>query len=92
MMWGYPYDWGSAIVMALGMLLWFGLLAVLIWALVRWLTSDRTTSNTSTSATSAPEILRQRYARGEIDEATFQRMRDHLETTGYRENEPIAAR
>jgi putative membrane protein len=92
MMWGYPYDWGSAIAMVFGMLLWFGVLAVLIWALVRWLTSDRMTPDTSTSATSAAEILRQRYARGEIDEATFQRMRDHLGTAGDREKEPTAAR
>jgi len=29
---------------------------------------------------SALEILRQRYARGEIDDATFQHMRERLET------------
>jgi putative membrane protein len=31
-----------------------------------------------TSSTSAEEILRQRYARGEIDEQTFHRMMDEL--------------
>ena len=29
---------------------------------------------------SALEILRQRYARGEIDDATYQHMRERLET------------
>ena len=31
-----------------------------------------------TSSTSAEETLRQRYARGEIDEETFRRMMDEL--------------
>jgi putative membrane protein len=89
MMWGYSYDWGSALVMMLSMLLWSSVLAVLIWGLVRWLTAARTTPGASSSA---EEILRQRYARGEIDEATFDSMRDQLAMTGRRETEPAASR
>jgi uncharacterized membrane protein len=32
------------------------------------------------------EILRQRYARGEIDTATFEQMRERLEASGTRDN------
>jgi putative membrane protein len=91
MMWGYEYGWGGALAMTLGMLLWFGVLALLIWALMRWIT-DRTSLSASMRETvSADEFLRQRYARGEIDEATFDRMRDQLQTTSSREGKPMAS-
>lgn len=85
MMWGYGFNgfsWGGMLLMLLGMLFWFGLLGLLVWALVRWIT-DRAPTGTGTSSTTGPsaiEILRQRYARGELDEATFLRMREQLET------------
>ena len=40
------------------------------------------------SQLSALEILRQRYARGEIDDATFQNMRERLEASDARERPP----
>jgi hypothetical protein len=40
------------------------------------------TPGTPPSQPSAMEILRQRYARGEIDAATFENMRERLENTG----------
>jgi putative membrane protein len=79
MMWGYgtTYNWGGMLLMLLSMLFWFALLGALIWALVRWITRSGVSSGTPSSP-SALEILQQRYARGEIDDATFERMRQQL--------------
>ncbi len=89
-MWWYSFSWGGMFLMMLGMVLWIALLVVLVWALIRWL--DRRTSvpgsqgtTTPTSGPSALEILRQRYARGEIDTATFEQMRERLEAATMRE-------
>jgi uncharacterized membrane protein len=41
-----------------------------------------------TPAPSATEILRQRYARGEIDSDTFERMRRELETSAVEHRTP----
>lgn len=85
MMWGYDYGW-SWPLMSFGMVLWIALLVVLAWALIRWL--DRRTNmpgssgpTTPASGPSALELLRQRYARGEIDTGTFEQMREHLEAS-----------
>jgi putative membrane protein len=70
--------------MIVGGLFWLAALGLLIWALVRWLGSR---SQTPPPGPSALEILRQRYARGEIDTATFEQLRERLEEdrTGSRE-------
>jgi putative membrane protein len=95
MMWGYGYgfDWLSMILMSLGMLLWIAFLVVLVWAIIRWL--ERKTTTTASPVTSASpggpsplEILNQRYARGEIDTATFEQMRERLTTLGVQDREP----
>lgn len=72
--------WGYGLLMFLGMTLWVVLLAVLIWALIRWL--NRRTGpapQPSPDERSALEILRRRYARGEIDHTTFEQMRERLQ-------------
>ncbi|MFL5624123.1 MAG: SHOCT domain-containing protein, partial [Ktedonobacteraceae bacterium] len=59
----------------------------------RWLNKPTTTlvppkTNTLASNMSAIEILRQRYARGEIDGATFEQMRERIEASegrGYQQ-------
>ena len=88
MMWGYGFGWGW-LLMSFGMVLWIALLVVLVWALIRWLTSKTSTpmppvTGTPPSGPSALEILRQRYARGEIDTATFEQMRERLEASDVR--------
>ena len=81
MMWGYGFGWGW-FMMAFGGVLWLAILAVLVWALIRWWEGRGRVSGPSGSATpSALEILRQRYARGEIDTATFEQMRERLQAT-----------
>jgi putative membrane protein len=89
----YP---GMAWWMVLSSLIWLALIGLAVWAFVRWVShqtqSGRQNESGGTSTgPSAMEILRQRYARGEIDSDTFELMRQHLEasgTTGPRE--PVA--
>ena len=91
-MWGYGFGWGW-LLMSFGMVLWIALLVVLVWALIRWLASKTSTpvppvTGTSPNSPSALEILRQRYARGEIDTATFEQMRERLEASGMSRYQP----
>ncbi len=79
MMWGYYGSWGGWLVMIVSMVLWVALLSAIIVLVVRWLGSQSPSRGNPTQPGSAMEILEQRYARGEIDEATFRRMRDELQ-------------
>ncbi len=92
MMWGYGFSWGGMLLMLLSMVLWIALLVVVVWAIIRWL--DRRTSPSgpthaitppASSGPSALEILGQRYARGEIDTATYEQMRERLVASRTRE-------
>ena len=87
MMWGYDPGWGGWLIMSFGMVLWISLLVVLVWALIRWVNNKTTPvpprdTSVPPSGPSAIELLRQRYARGEIDTATFEQMRERLEYSG----------
>ena len=86
MMWGYGLNWLSMTLMMLGSTLWMVLLVVLAWAVIRWLNqrTTRPTRQTQTlqgSGLTAREILRQRYARGEIDATTFEQMWERLKAS-----------
>jgi len=96
MMWGYGLGWGW-LMMSLGTILWFAILVVLVWALIRWL-NNRTTQvppppSGMQSEPTALEILQQRYARGENDTETYEQMRERLQTSDPRrsqyENPPM---
>ena len=82
MMWGYyaPGTGWMGWSMALSTLFWLALLGVIIWGIVR-LTSRRGRSTVQAPPLSAEEILRQRYARGEIDAQTYETMRERLQTS-----------
>jgi len=76
MMWGCPFcggfgygGWGFVFG-----ILWFALVAWLVYALVRALAG----SGSSPGGDRALEILKERYARGEIDRETFERMKRDL--------------
>lgn len=91
-MWGYGFGWGW-LLMSLGTIFWIAVLVVLVWALIRWLTTRTSTPvpppwSGVQSGPTALEILRQRYARGEIDTATFEQMRERLEASDTRSYRP----
>ena len=85
MMYGYGSQaygmggWASGLVMGVGvlmMLAFWGVVILGIALLVRWIVGRDTTG---TSAEQDPlTILQGRYARGEIDEPTYHRMRSEL--------------
>jgi putative membrane protein len=89
MMWGPYWQGGMGWWMIIPALFWIALLVAIIWGVVR-LTSGRGASG-GRDATQAPpgptaeEILRQRYARGEIDARTYEEMRERI--TGDRSRE-----
>jgi putative membrane protein len=66
--------------MVISSIVWLGLIAVTVWAFARWASRPPQQVNSSSApAPPATEILRQRFARGEIDSDTFERMRQQLE-------------
>lgn len=74
--------------MSLGGILWIAAIGLLIWAIARWLSHRAPTSYFPPErGPSALEILRQRYARGEIDATTYEQMRERMEAG----NEPQTA-
>ena len=64
-MWGIWSGWGLGMILV--MLTFWALVIVGLIALVRWLVTQRREPRTDT----ALEILRQRYARGEINKEEF---------------------
>jgi putative membrane protein len=83
-------SWGSMLLaMLLNGVILIALIGLLIWAVSRFLNQRVPSTGHPDSSPSAIEILRQRYARGEIDEATFERMRAQLETSGARDTPTI---
>lgn len=72
--WCGPMHWGGAAMM----LFWIVLLVALVGLV--WVVGQRSGGfgNAGRMEDRAEAALRERFARGEIDEATFQRMRDEL--------------
>lgn len=67
----FGFGWGG---MVIGMLFWVGLLAVLVWVAFALL------NRTSASGRETPlEILKRRYASGEINSAEFEQARKALQ-------------
>ena len=91
-MWGYSagYGWTGLVWMALNTVFWLALLGLLIWALARWLgRGPGRNAAPPPPPASALDVLNQRYARGELDEPTYLRMRVQLDAPQPRE--PVGA-
>ena len=79
MMWGYGYDWSwMPWMMVLASIFWLGLLGLMIWAIIR-LFQRHDNITPLQQRQSAFDVLRERYARGEIDADTFEQMRSRLQ-------------
>jgi putative membrane protein len=79
-MWGYSsgYGMGGVLWMTLGLLLCLVVMGLLLWSILSLVERREHHSLTPGQPPSALEALRQRYARGEIDESTYQRMYEQL--------------
>jgi putative membrane protein len=80
-MWGYMNDggwwWGFG---ALHMLLYWGVLILIIVALVKWVFGTPGRRDVSSGDGRALEILKERYARGEINKDEFEQKKRDLES------------
>jgi putative membrane protein len=91
MMWGFGHGLGILLpFLLLGKIFWLIILGLLVWGVMRWFSTRSRhlhmppmyTPGMPPSQLSAMEILRRRYARGEIDTATYESMRERLENSG----------
>ena len=73
-MMGYGGGWGAFGI--LHMVLWWVLIILGIVVLVKWLTGSKSRSNAGGDR--ALDILRERYARGEIEKDEFDKRRQEL--------------
>lgn len=72
-MMGWNWDGGAWLAMGFGMLVWLVLGVVVVWLIVRGLSVIERTRTDGTSRPTPDEILRERFARGEIDVDEFER-------------------
>lgn len=77
-MYSYPGTTGAGMTawMIISTLFWLGLAAIIVWALVRLASrlGRGAGAGGSSGQPSATEIVKARYARGEIDAATYREM------------------
>lgn len=88
---GHPWAheliwWPGTLLSALGTLIWVAFFIWLAWLLLRWIIPylmPMSASNVGMAQEhpSALEILRRRYAAGEIDDITFEQMRERMESS-----------
>lgn len=89
---GYGIGPGPEMLLSgLNTVLWIALCAVLAWALLKWISlyilpTLADMFDMAPEESPALEILRQRYAAGEIDTVTFEQMRERLEAS-YQQRE-----
>lgn len=78
MHWG-GYGWDGGWLGWLWMVVWWILVIFLIISAIRWF-SERTSQNGMVHGKSALEILKERYAKGEIEKKEYEEKRKALES------------
>ena len=72
--WGYHMGWFSIFMMGL---FWIAVIVVILF-LIRWLARSSSHRNREARSDSALEILRMRYAKGEINKEEFEQKKKDL--------------
>jgi putative membrane protein len=72
-MMGWNWDGGSWAVMGLGMLVWLVVGVVVVWLVVRGLIAMERPRTDGPRPSQPEDILRERFARGEIDGDEYER-------------------
>jgi uncharacterized membrane protein len=91
----YGHDWWPGTLLpTLSTLLWIALFLGLAWSLIRWISPYilpmiADIFGMGRAEPSALEILRRRYAAGEINAVTFEQMRERLEASYSRHSHGI---
>ena len=85
-MWSYYYGWPMEFWMIAFSAVVILLLGLAMWAWAWWLTNRARPQRSELF-----DILRERYARGEIDSATFDEMRERLGTRDEAHRHPTPA-
>lgn len=73
MMWGYGGGWG----MGLGWIIQLAVLGLIVWAVISFVRSRP--GHPGSGPDRSLEILKERYAKGELDEEAYRRMRKELQ-------------
>lgn len=72
-MMGWNLDGGAWLGMGFGMLVWLVLGVIVVWLIVRGLIALERTRAEGPARSAPDEILRERFARGEIDAEEYER-------------------
>ncbi len=75
------FGWGGWLVGGLVMLLfWGGLIALVVFSIRAFTNANRNKTTQTPSGETALDILKRRYAQGEIDKAKYEAIRRDIET------------
>jgi putative membrane protein len=72
-MMGWNWDGGSWVVMGLGMIVMLVIAVIVVWLVVRGLIALERPRTEGSRRSEPEEILRERFARGEIDSDEYER-------------------
>ncbi len=79
-MMGWSWDAGAWVGMGVGMLVWLVVVVVVVWLIVRGLIALERPRTEAPATPKPDEILRERFARGEIDAEEFERRLNLLQS------------